>query len=123
MVRTSVSTVFTLCPVECRDWHRILDSHNCPYQALIGNNWASEEELLGLTKEDHLWKLQEKISLKLNKSVHTIEDTMLRSVYEGNGSLCGIAAFYQALQLTLLTRQLTITPFTPFQVSTKPDNL
>ena len=59
-----------------------------------------------MTREDNLWKLQEKISLKLNKSVHTIQDTMLRKVNEGDGSLCGIASFYQALQFTLLTRKL-----------------
>ena len=48
--------------------------------------------------------LIEKLNEKLNSSVHNHIDLNLREISSEQGSLCGMAAIYQALGDTLLTR-------------------
>ena len=48
--------------------------------------------------------LIEKLNQKLNSSVHNHIDLNLREISSEQGSLCGMAAIYQALGDTLLTR-------------------
>ena len=48
--------------------------------------------------------LMEKLNQKLNSSVHNHIDLNLREISSEQGSLCGMAAIYQALGDTLLTR-------------------
>ena len=48
--------------------------------------------------------LIEKLNQKLNSSVHNHIDLNLREISSEQGSLCGLAAIYQALGDTLLTR-------------------
>ena len=42
--------------------------------------------------------------MKLNESVHTVVDLGLRQVSAEQGGLCGLAAIYQALDSTILTK-------------------
>ena len=42
--------------------------------------------------------------MKLNDSVHTVVDLGLRQVSSEQGGLCGLAAIYQALDSTILTK-------------------
>ena len=46
----------------------------------------------------------EKLNRNLNSSVHTQVDLSLREVSSEQGGLCGLAAIYQALDNTLLTK-------------------
>ena len=48
--------------------------------------------------------LMEKLNQKLNSSVHNHIDLNLREICSEQGSLCGMAAIYQALGDTLFTR-------------------
>ena len=48
--------------------------------------------------------LVEKLGLSLNSSIHTVVDLSLREVSGEQGGLCGIAAIYQALASTVLTK-------------------
>ena len=48
--------------------------------------------------------LMEKLNQKLNSSVHNHIDLNLREISSEQGSLCGMAAIYQALGDTLLSR-------------------
>ena len=91
--------------VECRPWHTTVGDTDCPGAALLGNAWATEAELTNMTDVDKLMRLQKQLSSKLNGSVHSLQEVVFREVQGEQGSLCGMAGFYQALQLTLLTRQ------------------
>ena len=46
----------------------------------------------------------ERLNMKLNESVHTVVDLGLRQVSAEQGGLCGLAAIYQALDSTILTK-------------------
>ena len=48
--------------------------------------------------------LMERLNGKLNSSVHTQADLSLREISSEQGGLCGLAAIYQALDSTLLTK-------------------
>ena len=48
--------------------------------------------------------LMERLNGKLNSSVHTQVDLSLREISSEQGGLCGLAAIYQALDSTLLTK-------------------
>ena len=48
--------------------------------------------------------LTERLNMKLNESVHTVVDLGLRQVSAEQGGLCGLAAIYQALDSTILTK-------------------
>ena len=48
--------------------------------------------------------LTERLNMKLNDSVHTVVDLGLRQVSSEQGGLCGLAAIYQALDSTILTK-------------------
>ena len=48
--------------------------------------------------------MTERLNMKLNDSVHTVVDLGLREVSAEQGGLCGLAAIYQALDSTILTK-------------------
>ena len=49
-------------------------------------------------------KLTERLNMKLNDTVHTVVDLGLRQISAEQGGLCGLAAIYQALDSTILTK-------------------
>ena len=71
---------------------------------MLGNSWATLEELGALEEETKKALLTDKLNLKLNDSVHTVVDLSLRAISAEQGGLCGLAAIYQALDGTLLTK-------------------
>ena len=46
----------------------------------------------------------ERLNMKLNDTVHTVVDLGLRQISAEQGGLCGLAAIYQALDSTILTK-------------------
>ena len=48
--------------------------------------------------------LTDRLNMKLNDTVHTVVDLGLRQISAEQGGLCGLAAIYQALDSTILTK-------------------
>ena len=71
---------------------------------MLENTWSTQEELATLEEETKKALLTDKLNLKLNDSVHTVVDLSLRPISGEQGGLCGLAAIYQALDSTLLTK-------------------
>jgi hypothetical protein len=96
----------SLSPVACYNWALYADaeSSGCLDTALLENHWASSEELVVLEEEMKKSLLAEKLNQNLNDSVHTVVDLSLRAVSAPQGGLCGLAAIYQALEGTVLTK-------------------
>jgi hypothetical protein len=77
---------------------------SCLDTALLENNWATTEELIVMEEEMKKSLLAEKLNLRLNSMVHTIVDLSMREVSTLQGGLCGLAAIYQALEGSVLTK-------------------
>jgi hypothetical protein len=93
-------------PVACSNWALYADTEapGCLDTALLENHWATTEELVVMEEEMKKSLLAEKLNQNLDDSVHSIVDLSLRAVSAPQGGLCGLAAIYQALEGTVLTK-------------------
>ena len=73
-------------------------------QSLLQNSWVSDEELEGLIDADKKNMLMTNLNKWYDGEVHTLVDLSMREVSGDKGSLCGMAAVYQALENTILTK-------------------
>lgn len=80
-----------------------MEAIDCIEQSLVNNFWASEEELLAMEEADISNLLIQKLNYYYDKEIHSIVDLSMREVTGDKGSLCGMAAMYQAARQTILT--------------------
>ena len=92
-----------LSAVECFDWASYVVASDCKQQALLNNKWVTEEELAAMEEADILDTLISKLSKYYDSSVHSEVDLRMREQVSDKGSLCGMAAVYQAGLQTLLS--------------------
>ena len=81
-----------------------MEDENCLNLALSLNQWASDEELSEYEEADKKNALMNNLNKMLDPDIHTFIDLSMRDVSGGTGSLCGLAAMYQALLNTILTK-------------------
>ena len=89
--------------VECFQWDSYIEATDCIEQSLVNNFWASQEELLAMEEADISNLLIQKLNYYYDKEIHSIVDLSMREVIGDKGSLCGMAAVYQAGHQTILT--------------------
>ena len=90
--------------VECNDWSAYVESTDCLHDSLLNNKWMSEDELQPLGSTDKKNVLIEKLNQYLDNTFHTFTELGARPNSDKKGGLCGIAALYQALENTVLTK-------------------
>ena len=71
---------------------------------MVQNKWANEEELKLLADADKKNMLVTNLNRWFNGEVHTLIDLSIRDAIAAKGSLCGMAAVYQAVENTILTK-------------------
>ena len=69
--------------------------------ALVQNTWVTQDQLAAMNEESKKSLLIERLNLGLS---HSVVDLSVREVSASQGGLCGLAAIYQALDGTLLTK-------------------
>ena len=89
--------------VECFPWDSYIEVSDCIEQSLINNFWATTEELASMEEADINNLLVQKLNYYYDSQVHSIVDLSMRDVTGDKGSLCGMAALYQAARQTILT--------------------
>ena len=70
---------------------------------MLNNRWISPEDLDSLAEADLMNFLIKKLNKHLDGEVHSVVDLSMRDVTGDRGSLCGLAAFYQAGKDTILS--------------------
>ena len=90
--------------MECKiSYDYVLDG-NCIDTALLNNEWATSEEIMELDDNGKQGLLLEKLGTYYSSDVHSSLDLSMREVSGDKGSLCGLAAVYQAAIQTILTK-------------------
>ena len=99
--------------MNCFPWFQYAESADtCLAEALLQNFWTTDDELAKLDSEGMKSLLIERLARELSPVVHTVVDLSLREVSTAQGGLCGLAALYQAMDNTVLTKsQLKITGY------------
>ena len=95
-----------LFSVECFAWHSYIAEGagaDCITASLLNNNWVTAQELASLEAADLKNLLIKKLNFYYSGDVHSIVDLSMREVTGDKGSLCGMAALYQAARQTILT--------------------
>ena len=90
--------------VECEIRYDYVLDGNCIDTALINNEWATSEEIVELDDNGKQGLLMEKLGTYYSSDVHSSLDLSMREVSGDKGSLCGLAAVYQAAIQTILTK-------------------
>lgn len=81
-----------------------MDDEDCLGKALVNNEWAKPEDVVDLPENEKKSLLIEKMVLSYDGQIHSQLDLSMRAVTGDKGSLCGLAAMYQAAFLTVLTK-------------------
>ena len=89
--------------VECFNWASYIVAVDCKQQSLLNNKWVSDDELAAMEDADILDTLIKKLSKYYDKNVHSEIDLRMREETSDKGSLCGMAAVYQAGLQTLFS--------------------
>ena len=89
--------------VECFQWDSYLEDPDCLKKSLTNNLWATDEELSDKNEAEIKNLLIEKLNFYYDGEIHSIVDLSMREVTGDKGSLCGMAAMYQAARQTVLT--------------------
>ena len=85
-------------------WDDYVEDPACLATALLQNSWSDEESLASMQDADKKNILISKLNKNLNSEIQTLSDLSMRPVNAQVDGLCGIAAIYQALSSTLLTK-------------------
>ena len=89
--------------VECFEWHSSLASADCIQSYLLSNRWISQGDLESLAEADRKNLLIKKLNQHLDGEIHSVVDLSMRDTTGDRGSLCGLAAVYQAGKDTILS--------------------
>ena len=98
------SPIFLLFVVDCNVPWNYVDDEDCLGKALVNNEWAKPEDVVDLPENEKKSLLIEKMVLSYDGQIHSQLDLSMRAVTGDKGSLCGLAAMYQAAFLTVLTK-------------------
>ena len=90
--------------MECNIRYDYVLDGNCIDTALLNNEWATSEEMMELDDNGKQGLLMEKLGTYYSSDVHSSLDLSMREVSGDKGSLCGLAAVYQAAIQTILTK-------------------
>ena len=90
--------------VDCNVPWNYVDDEDCLGKALVNNEWANLEDVEDLPEKEKKSLLIEKMVLSYDGQIHSQLDLSMRAVTGNKGSLCGLAAIYQAAFLTVLTK-------------------
>ena len=90
--------------VDCNVPWNYVDDEDCLGKALVNNEWANLEDVEDLPEKEKKSLLIEKMVLSYDGQIHSQLDLSMRAVTGDKGSLCGLAAMYQAAFLTVLTK-------------------
>ena len=91
----------------CSPWYEYVNSIgrlSCLEFALLENGWAIQADLDGLSEIDKQSLLSVALNQVLDPEEHSLQELQSRDVESSSGGLCGMAAIYQSLQETLLTK-------------------
>ena len=91
------------CSVECFPWFQDIEDPNCISLGLINNYWADLEDIQTLDPPAIKTMLIKKLSKYYDGNIHSEIDLGMREETSDKGSLCGMAAVYQAGHQTILT--------------------
>ena len=91
-------------PVECYYWVDYVEDPTCLDTALLQNSWIEKDILSTMQEADKKNVLISKLNKNLNHEIHTLSDLSMRPVHAPEDGLCGVAAMYQALSSTVLTK-------------------
>ena len=81
-----------------------MQDSSCLDTALLQNSWIEEDILSTMQEADKKNVLISKLNKNLNHEIHTLSDLSMRPVHAPEDGLCGVAAMYQALSSTVLTK-------------------
>ena len=101
MISSLFSNIYNV--VECFEWFQDIQDSNCLTLSLINNNWANWADIEGLDSPKIKTMLIKKLSKYYDGNIHSNIDLGMREETSDKGSLCGMAAVYQAAQQTILT--------------------
>ena len=89
--------------MECFQWDEYIEDLDCLKKSLTNNLWATDEELEGKNEAEIKNLLIEKLNFYYDGEIHSVVDLSMREITGDKGSLCGMAAMYQAARQTILT--------------------
>ena len=89
--------------VECFEWQSYIAEPDCIELSLINNKWSTQAELAEMSETDIKNLLLDRLKFYYDGFIHSIVDLSMREVTGDKGSLCGMAAMYQAASQTILT--------------------
>ena len=102
--RNEVNLTFSC--VECHywaDWAGAGPDSSCVAAALLATSWAQPHQLAATSPADQKDLLAARLAKVLSPESHSLSDLAQRPTAGDQGSLCGLAALYQALEHSLLT--------------------
>ena len=90
--------------VDCNVPWDYVEDEDCIGKALVNNEWAKPEDIVDLKENEKKSLLIDNMILSYDGQIHSQLDLSMRAVTGDKGSLCGLAAMYQAAFLTVLTK-------------------
>ena len=90
-------------PVSCFQWSSYIRAKDCVDLALAHNGWERPDTLTNMTSAEKKTLLVSKLSFHYDGEVHSEFALVNRKVSSDAGSLCGLAAVYQAAVDTTFT--------------------
>ena len=103
-IECNFANIYILFVVDCNVPWNYVDDEDCLGKALVNNEWANLEDVEDLPEKEKKSLLIEKMVLSYDGQIHSQLDLSMRAVTGDKGSLCGLAAMYQAAFLTVLTK-------------------
>ena len=90
--------------VDCNVPWDYVEDEDCIGKALVNNEWAKPEDIVDLKENEKKSLLIDNMILSYDGQIHSQLDLSMRAITGDKGSLCGLAAMYQAAFLTVLTK-------------------
>ena len=90
--------------VECSIKFDYIMDTDCIEKSLLRNFWSTPESVAEMSETEKKSLLMEKLGKYYNSEVHSSLDLSMREISGDKGSLCGLAATYQAAFQTILSK-------------------
>ena len=89
--------------VSCFEWSSYIKAKDCVDQALVNNGWTSASDLTSMSSAEKKKLLVSKLSFHYDGEIHSEFALTNRKESSDVGSLCGLAAVFQAAVDTTFT--------------------
>ena len=116
--------------VACFEWENYFNNEDCLRESLMNNGWALEKDISEIEPVKQKELLIEKLNQFYDGNIHSQMDLSMRPETGDKGSLCGMAAMYQAGVSTILSvseiKQMSyddVKEKIALVVGTAPDNI